>query len=58
MNIMVASASDLITNHPAYVMETMRNYTNLSTKDIRMSMRRFKLLYNFIKISGIEDGFE
>lgn len=27
MNHMIASASDLITNHPAYVMETMRNYT-------------------------------
>jgi hypothetical protein len=36
----------------------MRNYTNLSTKDIRMAMRRFKILYNFIKITGIEDGFE
>lgn len=27
MNHMIASASDLVTNHPAYVMETMRNYT-------------------------------
>lgn len=24
---MIASASDLITNHPAFVVETMRNYT-------------------------------
>lgn len=24
---MIASASDLVTNHPALVMETMRNYT-------------------------------
>jgi hypothetical protein len=24
------------------VLETMRNYTNLSTKDIRLSMKRFK----------------
>ncbi len=27
MNHMIASASDLVTDHPAYVMETMRNYT-------------------------------
>lgn len=31
------------------VLETMRNYTNLSTKDIRLAMRRFKDLYEFIK---------
>jgi hypothetical protein len=39
------------------ILESMRNYTNLSTKDIRLAMRRYKDLYNFIKISGIEDGF-
>lgn len=33
------------------VLETMRNYTNLSTKDIRLAMRRFKELYEFIKHS-------
>jgi hypothetical protein len=27
------------------VLETMRNYTNLSTKDIRLSMKRFKDMY-------------
>ena len=27
MNHMVASASDLATNEPAFVVETMRNYT-------------------------------
>lgn len=31
------------------VLETMRNYTNLSTKDIRLAMKRFKELYTFIK---------
>jgi hypothetical protein len=31
------------------VLETMRNYTNLSTKDIRLAMRRFKVLYEFLK---------
>lgn len=27
MNHMIASASDVVTDHPAYAMETMRNYT-------------------------------
>lgn len=31
------------------VLETMRNYTNLSTKDIRLAMKRFKELYVFLK---------
>ena len=31
------------------VLETMRNYTNLSTKDIRLAMKRFKVLYHLIK---------
>jgi hypothetical protein len=31
------------------VLETLRNYTNLSTKDIRVSMRRFKQLYGILK---------
>lgn len=31
------------------VLETMRNYTNLSTKDIRLAMRRFKELYELLK---------
>lgn len=35
------------------VLETMRNYTNLSTKDIRMAMKRFKDLYAFLKNSGL-----
>lgn len=35
------------------VLETMRNYTNLSTKDIRLSMKRFKKLYDFLKQSGL-----
>jgi len=30
-------------------LETMRNYTNLSTKDIRLAMRRFKDLYEFLR---------
>jgi len=40
--------------HKNAILETMRNYTNLSTKDIRMAMRRFKSLYNIIKINEIE----
>lgn len=31
------------------VLETMRNYTNLSTKDIRLAMRRYKELYEILK---------
>ncbi len=40
------------------VLETMRNYTNLSTKDIRSSMKRYKDIYSILKMSGIENGFE
>jgi hypothetical protein len=36
------------------VLETMRNYTNLSTKDIRLAMKRYKELYTFLKNSGLE----
>lgn len=35
------------------VLETMRNYTNLSTKDIRLSMKRFKSLYELLKQNGL-----
>lgn len=31
------------------ILEMMRNYTNLSTKDIRISMKRFKKLYYLVK---------
>ena len=31
------------------VLETMRNYTNLSTKDIRLAMKRFKRIYDVLK---------
>ena len=43
--------------HKNSILESMRNYTNLSTKDIRLAMRRYKTLYNLIKMSGMEDGF-
>jgi hypothetical protein len=35
------------------VLETMRNYTNLSTKDIRLAMKRFKELYQILKNHGL-----
>lgn len=35
------------------VLETMRNYTNLSTKDIRLAMKRFKVIYEVLKIRGL-----
>jgi hypothetical protein len=40
------------------VLETMRNYTNLSTKDIRSSMKRYKDVYTILKLDGLENGFE
>lgn len=40
------------------VLETMRRYTNLSTKDIRLAMKRYKDLYALIKIDGLENGIE
>jgi len=35
------------------VLETMRNYTNLSTKDIRIAMKRYKELYEVLKHHGL-----
>jgi hypothetical protein len=35
------------------VLETMRNYTNLSTKDIRLAMKRYKELYDLLKNHGL-----
>ena len=47
------TAFDTMNGGPKYnknsVLETMRNYTNLSTKDIRLAMRRFKQIYEFLK---------
>ena len=40
------------------VLETMRNYTKLTTKDIRVSMKRYKIMYEFIKADGLENGFD
>ena len=40
------------------VLETMRNYTKLTTKDIRVAMKRYKIMYEFIKADGLENGFE
>ena len=35
------------------VLETMRNYTGLSTKDIRIAMKRYKELYELLKHHGL-----
>lgn len=35
------------------VLETMRDYTNLSTKDIRLAMKRYKELYELLKHHGL-----
>lgn len=37
------------------VLETMRNLTNLSTKDIRIAMKRFKEMYEILKQAGIDN---
>jgi len=38
------------------ILETMRNHTGLTTKDIRLAMRRFKGLYDILKIKGLDEG--
>lgn len=40
------------------VLATMRNYTKLTTKDIRVAMKRYKIMYEFLKADGIEHGFD
>lgn len=46
-------AFDMINGGSKYnkntVLETMRNYTNLSTKDIRVAMKRYKQMYDILK---------
>lgn len=39
------------------VLATIREYTSLTTKDIRVAMRRFKKLYALIKEDKIEGGY-
>ena len=40
------------------ILESMRRYTGLNTKDIRLAMKRYKLLYGIVKIDGMENGIE
>lgn len=39
------------------ILATIRSYTGLITKDIRISMRRFKKIYGLIKTSKIDNGY-
>jgi hypothetical protein len=39
------------------ILATIRDYTGISTKDIRMAMKRYKKLYTILKSSKIRDGF-
>jgi hypothetical protein len=39
------------------ILATIRGYTGLITKDIRISMRRYKKIYGLIKTSKIENGY-
>lgn len=38
------------------VLETMRNHTGLTTKDIRLAMKRFKTLEELLKIQAHDEG--
>lgn len=38
------------------ILEIMRNISGLSTKDIRHSMKRYKVMYGLIKFDGIDNG--
>ena len=40
------------------ILESMRRYTGLNTKDIRLAMKRYKMLYGIVKIDGMENGIE
>ena len=40
------------------ILESMRRYTGLTTKDIRLAMKRYKTLYELVKIDGIENGID
>jgi hypothetical protein len=40
------------------VLASMRNYTNLTTKDIRIAMKRYKILYKIIKLDSLENGLQ
>lgn len=40
------------------ILESMRCYTGLSTKDIRLAMKRYKTIYDIVKIDGLENGIE
>jgi hypothetical protein len=39
------------------ILATIRSYTGLITKDIRISMRRYKKIYGLIKTSKIDNGY-
>lgn len=38
------------------ILESIRNYTNLTTKDIRIGLVRYKKIYGLLKNSRIDDG--
>jgi hypothetical protein len=39
------------------ILSTMRDYTGMSTKDIRIGMMRYKKLYGILKLDKIRDGY-
>lgn len=39
------------------ILSTMRDYTGMSTKDIRIAMKRYKKLYGLLKLDKIRHGY-
>jgi len=39
------------------ILATIRAYTGLDTKDVRIAMRRYKKIYGLLKINKIENGY-
>ncbi len=39
------------------ILHTIREYTGLNTKEIRIAMKRYKKLYGLLKVDKINDGF-
>jgi hypothetical protein len=39
------------------ILSTMRDYTGMSTKDIRIAMKRYKKMYGLLKLTKIREGY-
>ena len=43
--------------HKNNLLKTIRDYTNLHTKDVRVALRKYKKLYWLVKSDKIDDGY-